>query len=281
MSAASASRVRRLGTWALYVALGLYGAAVSYPLFLMVVTAFKTTREIFFAPFALPSRWNLANFAIVWQRANFPVYMKNSLVVTGTSVVLIGFVASLAAYALARYRFRWNGALYIYFLAGLMVPIRLGVLPLFLLMRDLGLLDTHASLVLTYVASGMPMSVFILTGFFRALPQELEFAARIDGCTEFQVFYRVMLPLVRPALATVMLINFVPLWNDFFFPLIFLRSDSLKTIPLGMTVFFGQYETNWGVVFAGMLLASLPLLALYLLMSQQFIKGLTAGAVKG
>jgi len=276
-----ASKAQGLGLWALHSFMGLYALVVSYPLFLMVITAFKTTREIFFAPFALPSKWSLANFAVVWQRAEFPVYMKNSLLVTGTSVTLIACIASLAAYALARYRFRGNAALYVYFLAGLMVPIRLGVLPLFLLMRDLGLLDTHYSLVLTYVASGMPMSVFILTGFFRALPQELEFAARIDGCTEFQVFYRVMLPLVRPALATVMLINFVPLWNDFFFPLIFLRSDSLKTIPLGMTVFFGQYETDWGVVFAGMLLASVPLLVLYLLMSQQFIKGLTAGAVKG
>lgn len=273
--------VRKRGTLALYVLLGAYAVVVSYPLFLMVITAFKSTREIFFAPFALPAKWSFANFATVWQRANFPVYMKNSVIVTGTSVALIGFISSLAAYALARYRFRWNNALYIYFLAGLMVPIRLGVLPLFLLMRNLGLLNKHASLILTYVASGMPMSVFILTGFFRTLPQELEFAARIDGCTEFQVFYKVMLPLVRPALATVMLINFVPLWNDFFFPLIFLRDDALKTIPLGMTVFFGQYETNWGVVFAGMLLASLPLLALYFLMSQQFIKGLTAGAVKG
>lgn len=125
------------------------------------------------------------------------------------------------------------------------------------------------------------MSVFILTGFFRTLPKELEFAARIDGCSEFQVFYKVMLPLIRPALATVILMNFVPLWNDFFFPLIFLRNDALKTIPLGMTVFFGQYETNWGLVFAGMVMASIPLLVLYVLLSQQFIKGLTAGAVKG
>lgn len=113
------------------------------------------------------------------------------------------------------------------------------------------------------------------------MPLELEHSARIDGCTEWQIFSRVMLPLIRPALATVIVINFVPLWNDFFFPLMFLRTDARKTLPLGMTVFFGQYETNWGVVFAGMVLASLPLLGLYLLMSRQFIKGLTAGAVKG
>lgn len=261
--------------------LGAYALVVAYPLFLMVMTSFKSTREIFMAPFALPEQWGLDNMAAVWQRANFPLYLRNSLFVTVTSVMLIAAISSLAAYALARYSFKWGNWLYVYFLAGLMVPMRLGVLPLFMLMKSLKLFDTHAALILTYVASGIPMSVFILTGFFKTLPKELEFAGRIDGCSEFQVFSRVMLPLVRPALATVALINFVPLWNDFFFPLVFLRSDALKTIPLGMTVFFGQYETNWGVVFAGMLMASLPLFAVYLFMSRQFIEGLTAGAVKG
>ena len=265
----------------IYGVMGVYAVIVAYPLLLMLVTSFKSTREIFMAPFALPKEWNLNNFVAVWQRANFPVYLKNSLFVTVTSVALIAGLSSLSAYALARYDFPWSNPLYVYFLSGLMVPIRLGVLPLFLLMKNLRLHDTHAALILTYVASGMPMSVFILTGFFRTLPKELEFAARIDGCNEFQVFYKVMLPLIRPALATVVLMNFVPLWNDFFFPLIFLRNDALKTIPLGMTVFFGQYETNWGLVFAGMVMASLPLLVLYILLSQQFIKGLTAGAVKG
>lgn len=261
--------------------LALFICLMAYPLLLMAMTAFKTTREIFFAPFALPQNWGLGNFAQVWRLANFRAYLGNSILVTTVSVTLIVFFAALAAYALARYRFRLNTFIYVLFLAGLMVPIRLGILPLFLLMKDLGLLDSRAALVLTYLASGMPMSVFILTSFFRTLPLELEYSARIDGCTEFQIFSRVMLPLVRPALATVIVINFVPLWNDFFFPLMFLRTDARKTLPLGMTVFFGQYETNWGVVFAGMVLASLPLLGLYLLMSRQFIKGLTAGAVKG
>lgn len=252
-----------------------------YPLLLMFMTAFKTTREIFFAPFALPARWQFANFLQVLRLANFRSYILNSVLVTSCSVALIVSFASLAAYALARYRFRLNNFIYVFFLAGLMVPIRLGILPLFLLLKNLGLLDTRSALILTYLASGMPMSIFILTGFFRTLPVELEYCARIDGCSEFQVFRRVMLPLVRPALATVVIINFVPLWNDFFFPLMFLRTDARKTLPLGMTVFFGQYETNWGVVFAGMVLASLPLLALYLFMSRQFIKGLTAGAIKG
>jgi len=168
-----------------------------------------------------------------------------------------------------------------FFLAGIMIPIRLGILPLFLLMRDLNLLNTHWSLVLTYAASGMPMSVFLLTGFFKTIPKDLEYSARIDGCSDLQIFYRIMLPLVRPGLATVTIVNFVPWWNDFFFPLLFIQSDHLKTIPLGMTIFFGQFMTDWGMLFAGMVIASVPLLVLYLAMSRQFISGLTAGALKG
>jgi len=174
-----------------------------------------------------------------------------------------------------------RGALFIFFLAGIMIPIRLGILPLYLLMRDLGLIDTPFALILTYAASGMPMAVFLLSVFFRNLPRELEDAARIDGCTEWQTFYRVMLPLVRPGLATVIIINVVPWWNDFFFPLLFLTSNTWKTIPLGMQIFFGQHLIDWSLVFSGMVLASLPLLIVYLIMSRQFIEGLTAGAVKG
>lgn len=264
-----------------YAALTALAAVFVYPLFLMVITAFKSTREIFLDPFGLPRNWSLEPFVRVWQRADFGTYFRNSIVVTLSATLLVLATSSMAAYGLARYSFRLGNSLYLFFLGGIMIPIRLGVLPLFMLMRNLNLLDSHASLVLIYAASGLPMSVFLLTGFFRTLPRELEDAARIDGCTEFQIFWRVMLPLVRPGLATVTIVNFVPWWNDFFFPLLFIQSDHLKTVPLGMTIFFGQYMTDWGLLFAGMLLMSLPLLVLYVIMSRQFIAGLTAGAVKG
>lgn len=269
---------KRIGIHAL---LSLYSLAVLLPLVIMVVNSFKTTREIFLAPFSLPAVWSFQSYVQVWQRASFGVYFANSLWVSTLSVTAILVIASMAAYGLARYRFRGVDALRLYFLAGLMVPLRLGVVPLFVLVQRLGLLDTHWALILTYVANGMPFSIFLLSGFFRRLPQELEHAARIDGCTEFQIYRRVMLPLVRPALATVAIYNFVPIWNDFFFPLILLRSDHLKTIPLGMTLFFGQHQIDWSLLFAGMTLASLPLLAVYLMLSGHFIRGLTAGAIKG
>ena len=265
----------------IYAFLAVLAAVFLVPVVLMVLTAFKPTPEIFRSPFGLPESWSLDTFRTVWERAKFGLYLRNSLLITGGSALLLLATAAPAAYALARYTFKLKPLLFLFFLAGIMIPIRLGILPLYLLMRDLGLLDTPFSLILTYAASGMPMSVFLLSVFFRNLPRELEDAARIDGCNELQIFYRIMLPLVRPGLATVVIVNVVPWWNDFFFPLLFIQSDTWKTIPLGMQIFFGQHLVNWSLVFSGMVLASLPLLIIYLIMSRQFIAGLTAGAVKG
>jgi len=272
---------RALVRMTIYLVLGVLALVFLYPVVLMVLTAFKPTPEIFRSPFGLPESWSLDTFAQVWQRAKFGLYLRNSLLITGASALLLLLTAAPAAYALARYTFRLKPVLFLFFLAGIMIPIRLGILPLYLLMRDFGLLDTPFSLIFTYAASGMPMAVFLLSVFFRNLPRELEDAARIDGCNELQIFYRIMLPLVRPGLATVVIVNVVPWWNDFFFPLLFIQTDTWKTIPLGMQIFFGQHLVNWSLVFSGMVLASLPLLIIYLIMSRQFIAGLTAGAVKG
>ena len=254
---------------------------VVLPIVFMLLSSLKTTREIFQRPFAAPAvpRWD--NYAQVWGAAHFAVYFRNSVVVTVVSMAVILVTGTLAAYALARYRFRGNDLLFLYFLTGIMVPIRLAIIPLFVLMRDLRLLDNLWSLVFVYAASGLPSAVFILTGFLRTVPQELDEAARIDGAGELGILRRVLLPLVRPALAIVTVYNIIPIWNDFFFPLVFIHEDRLKTLPLGLTVFFGEYQTNWALLFAGLTLAVAPVLVLYVLLSQQFIKGLTAGAVKG
>ena len=264
-----------------YLLLVFFALIFVCPLVLMIISAFKSTREIFADPFGLPTVWRFENFATVWGKARFNMYFVNSIMVTLISTVLVLVLSSLAAFALSRYKFRLNSLLYMFFLAGIMIPIRLGILPLFVLMRNLDLLNTHWSLILTYVSSGMPMSVFLLTGFFKTIPKDLEYSARIDGCSDLRIFYQIMLPLVRPGLATVALVNSIPWWNDFFFPLLYIQTDRLKTIPLGMTLFFGQYMTDWSLLFAGMVIASIPLLMMYLTMSKQFISGLTAGALKG
>ncbi|MEX2543252.1 MAG: carbohydrate ABC transporter permease [Trueperaceae bacterium] len=253
---------------------------ILYPIVMMGLTAFKSTREIFRNPFGLPDVWSLANFIRVWEQTNFTLYFRNSVVVTSGAILLILVLGVMASYALARYQFKGNELLYLFFLSGLMLPLKLAVIPLFIQFKSMGLTNNLLGLVCIYAAEGLPSAVFILTGFLRTLPRDLESAARIDGASEFQTLFRVMLPLIRPALVIVAIYNLVPVWNDFFFPLVFIQSESLKTLPLGLTVFMGQYSTDWAVLFAGLTVAALPVIALYVIMSRQFIRGLTAGALK-
>lgn len=147
-------------------------------------------------------------------------------------------------------------------------------------MKDLGLTNSLWSLIFIYTATGIPLSVLILTGFFRTMPKELEEAARIDGCSDIKVFWHILMPLMRPALATVGIISFIQAWNDFFFPLIFIQDEMKKTIPVGMLTLFGEYSTDWSILFAGLTLSSLPMIIIFLLASKQFMEGLTAGSVK-
>jgi raffinose/stachyose/melibiose transport system permease protein len=171
--------------------------------------------------------------------------------------------------------------LYFYFIAGLIIPIKLGTIGILKTMITLHLFDNIASLVIVNVAMGIPFGVFVLTDFIRMIPEELSNSARIDGCSEPKIFYKIIVPLIRPALAAVAIINFIPIWNDFWFPLVLIRSDNIKTVPLATALLYGQYETNFGLIFAVLSMASLPVIIFYLILSRQFIKGLTAGALKG
>jgi raffinose/stachyose/melibiose transport system permease protein len=265
---------------AIGVVLWGYAALVLAPLLLVVVNSLRPTSEIFADPIALPEQVSFDSYATAWTDANFSRYFFNSLGITVAAVALATTVAVLAAYPLGRYRFRGSTLLSLFFLSGLMLPFRLAILPLFLMLDALNLVDTRTGLVLVYAATGIPFSVFILTAFFRQLPGDLSDAASIDGAGEFQIFSRVMLPLVRPALSTVMVFQFVPLWNDFFFPLVLLRSSDKWTLPVGMTRFFGEFQTDWSTLFAGLLIATLPLIVLFLVATKQIISGLTAGIGK-
>ena len=251
-----------------------------YPIVAMLLSAFKPTAEIYATPFALPQEWRLDNFQEIWAGTSFPRYMANSVIVTVASTASILVLGTMAAYALARYSFRGNEAIYLFFLSGLMVPLKLAIIPLFIQLRDLGLLDSRIGLVLVYTAMGLPSAVFILTGFLRALPGELEQSARMDGASEARIMWSIMLPLARPAMVIAGIQNAVPVWNDFFFPLVLIQSDPLKTLPQGLTVFMGEFNTNWGVLFAGLTLAALPITVVYMLLSKQFIAGMTGGALK-
>jgi raffinose/stachyose/melibiose transport system permease protein len=255
-------------------------ALMLIPIVLVLLSAFKSTAEIYSTPFALPKAWSLANLATIWRDTAFPRYLVNSLIVTAASVACILVTAYMAAYALARYAFRGNELVYLFFLSGLMLPLKLAIIPLFMQLTQLNLINSHAGLVLVYTAMGLPSAIFILTGFLRTLPAELEDQARIDGASEARIMTSIMLPLARPALVIAGIHNAVPIWNDFFFPLVFIQNDKLKTLPQGLTIFMGEFNTDWGVLFAGLTMAALPMTALYIVLSKQFIAGLTQGAVK-
>jgi raffinose/stachyose/melibiose transport system permease protein len=188
-------------------------------------------------------------------------------------------VSSMAAFALARYEFRGNTLLGLYLSLGIMIPIRLGTVSILQMMKSIGLIDTLWSLILVYTASGIPLAVFILTQFMRQIPTGLLDAARIDGASEYRI-YRLVLPLIRPALGTVAVFNMIPIWNDLWFPLILASSERSKTVILGAQIFLGQYINDWNAVLASLTLAMIPVVVLYVIFSRQLIRGLTSGAVK-
>ena len=251
-----------------------------YPIVVVVFSAFKSTGEIYSTPFGPPESFNLENLQTIWRETAFPLYLANSVIVTGCSILSIIVIGTMAAYALARYTFRGNEFIYLFFLAGLMLPLKLAIIPLFIQLTHLALVDTRLGLVIVYTAMGLPSAIFILTGYLRSLPTELEEAARIDGAGEARIMFTVMLPLARPAMVIAAINNAVPIWNDFFFPLVFIQTDSRKTLPQGLTIFMGEYNTEWGVLFAGLTIAALPITLLYVFLSRQFVAGMTQGAVK-
>jgi raffinose/stachyose/melibiose transport system permease protein len=257
-----------------------YAALALVPLLLMVSNSFRTNADLITDPLGLPAPPTTASYVEAWTTGNFATYFGNSLLVTVGAVAISTAVATMAAYALARGRsriFRWLEAL---FLSGLMLPIHLAILPIFYLFDGLGLIDSRLGLMLMYAASGIPFSIFVLTTFFRQLPEELEEAAALDGASSWQTFWRIMVPLVRPALATVAVFRFVPIWNDFLFPLVLLRSEDKYTLPVGLTSFFGENATNYSAVFAGLVITTIPLIVLFLVATKQIVAGLTAGMAK-
>ena len=275
---------RTAGTsWrAIAVLLLLIGYAVVAvgPLLFMLLNSFRPSADIFNDPLGLPKELYVGNYVEAWREARFATYFANSVGVVLAGVGLCTTVSALAAYALARYDFRGNGVLTAYFIAGLTLPIELAVVPIFYLLGSFGLVDSRLGLVLVYAATGVPFSVFVLAAFMRGLPRELEEAARLDGAGELRIFAQVMLPLVKPALATVVIFQFVQLWNDFFFPLVLMRTTDKYTLPVGLTNFFGEYQTDWGAVFAGLVITTASLVVLFLFLPRQIVSGLVGGMGK-
>lgn len=261
-------------------ALSIYAVVAVGPLLLILLNSFRSTQAIYRQPLGLPTAEGLTNYVGAWQRANFSVYFFNSTIVTVGALLLGVGCATLAGYGLGRFRFKGREALSGLFLAGLLLPAQLGVVPLFYMMQALGLVDNLLSLILIYASQSLPLSIFLLTMFFRQLPNELDEAARLDGAGEFRIFYSVMLPLVRPALVTVLAVQAAPIWNDFFYPLVLLRRQENYTLSVGLTNFIGEYRADFGELSAALVIVSLPLVVMFVSATRHVIAGLTAGMGK-
>lgn len=273
---------QRAARFAVHLVLITYCALAVGPIALVVMNSFKVRNAIFGAPLAPPdaTTFSLIGYEKVFRASNILTYYSNSLIVTLVSMALVLLFGAMAAWALTEYRFRGSMALALYLSIGIMVPIRLGSVAIVSMMRSASLNDTLTALILVYVAQGLPMSIFILSEFIQQIPADLRDAARCDGVPETRIFFEVVVPLLRPAIATVAVFTIVPIWNDLWFPLILTSSDSTHTITLGVQQFLGQYVTDWNSVLAALSMAILPVVAIYVILSRQLIAGLTSGAVK-
>jgi raffinose/stachyose/melibiose transport system permease protein len=262
-------------------ALLLYTVIALFPVALVVLNSFKARNSIFRTPYALPNAetFSLVGYETVFERGNFPLYFLNSSIVTVGALVLIFIAGTMAAHALAEYKFPGNTLIGLYLALGIMVPIRLGTVSILRLIVGMGLVDTLGALILVYTAMGLPLAVFVLSQFMRQIPRDLKDAARVDGASEYRI-YLLTLPLIRPALGTVMVFNMIPIWNDLWFPLILAPGEASKTVTLGAQTFLGQFVNDWNAVLSSLSLSALPVILLYILFSRQLIRGLTSGAVK-
>ena len=262
--------------------LGLFWLAVTtVPFLFMVMTSFKSQQESFSSSvWALPEALDLVNYRSVLG-GPFLTYFKNSVMVVVISVVLIMLISAMAAFAFARMRFRFNEALFGLIVAGMIVPIHITLVPIYLMTRQMGLYDSQFALIGPYVATSLPISVFILTEFMRQIPKELEEAARLDGCGPFAIFFKVFLPLSGPGLSTIAIYNGIMLWNEFIFAYVLTSSTGTRTLPLAIWDYQGQYTSNIPAILTVVTLTSLPLVVAYAFGQEKIVKGMMAGSLKG
>lgn len=258
----------------------IYSLIIITPFLNIVMNSFKTLGEIFLSPFSFPSQLRWENYRETWNKANLGVAYLNSFLISMFSVAGILIISSMFAFILSRYRFPLRKALYLYVIAGLAFPARLAIIPIFLMLRDLKLLNSRIGLILLYMGTGVPFSVFLLKNFLDDIPSELEESAQIDGASPWVIFTKIALPLIRPALVVVAIVNFVSVWNDFFFPLILISDRSKETIPLAVSVFYGEFANQWHLLSTALWLAVVPVMIIYAFMSREFISGMTQGAIK-
>lgn len=275
------ARKRRIKGVGLFLILFLMALVFLIPFGIVAFTSVKSQGELIMGGvLALPKQFRWSNFVRAWEIGKFGIYFKNSGLLLLIKVPLGIFLAALAAYPLAKMKFRFNNAIFILFLLGLTIPVHVILIPMVIMVKNLGLTNTLWSLIFPYVAIGLPFQIFVMRGFFRLIPDELLEAARIDGASELWIFLRIMLPLSLPALATLYIIDAVATWNELLVALVLVNADAARTVPLGLLRFQGQFASNYTQMMAGVLIVIVPMITLYIFLQQYLIAGLSAGAVK-
>lgn len=264
-----------------YIVLILFAIFAIAPILVIWMSALKSSSEIFKDPFALPIVFHWENLAKAWTVGRFNRYLGNTFIITLPTVFFVVSLSCMAGYAFGKLKFVGSKIFFYIFLLGLMVPFQTIMIPLYYTVRALKLFGTYWAMILPATTLGLPFGIFLMQAFFRSLPSELIDAARVDGCNEFEVFFKIMLPLAGPAISTLLVFQFMWTWNAFLMPLVFLNDESLRPIALGLMFFSGRYTTNYGLVAAGVTMATLPLMIVFVIFQRQFIRGLTAGAIKG
>lgn len=266
----------------LYIVLIIWGAIQIFPLYWLITFSLKTNEEIFGGNLiGLPDKFLWGNYEKALVNANVGVYFMNSVIVTGITIFITVLISLMASYALVRMKWKLRNTTLLIFMTGLMIPIHAALLPVFLILRKIKLLDTYWALILPYVAFAIPMAILILTSFMKSIPREIEEAACIDGCNIYGIFFRIIVPILRPAVATISIFTFLQAWNELMFATVFINKQAYKPLTVGIQSMAGKYATEWGPIGAALVIATIPTVIIYLLMSSQVHKSLTAGAIKG
>ncbi|HSR30719.1 MAG TPA: carbohydrate ABC transporter permease [Anaerolineae bacterium] len=270
----------RTGRLALELLVLLLCLAWLSPFYLLIVNTFKTMQQITSSPVSLPETPSFDAYVRVWQEANLGSYYKNSLLISAVSVVFSVSISSLAAYAFSRLRFPGKRPLFFFLLAGVMLPLQIALVPLYRLLNGMELLSTYQGMIALYVAFTIPFGIFILTGFFRSIPVEIEEAALIDGCGWFQSYWRIVMPLAAPGLVTMVILEFIWFWNEYLVALTMIQKEAVRTVMLGVMVMANTYQLDFSLLTAGIVISVVPPILVYVFFQKYLIRGLTAGAIK-
>ena len=265
----------------IYIFLSLLAVIYLLPLLWVIYVSLKDDKTLFVSPWALPERPMIENYSFAWTAGKLGTATLNSILVCGATLALCLLVGSMAAFAIGRMRWKLSGAMMTYFLTGMMIPVHCILIPVFTRFSKMHLTNSQGGLILPYLTLSLPITIFIMTGFFESLPNELFESACIDGCSIYRSFTHIALPLARTGLFVTGLMTFVANWNELLLAMVFISDDTKKTLPVSLSKFVGPYNTNYSQMFAAIVIAIIPTIVVYCMFSNQIVDGLTAGAVKG